>query len=288
MTDLKQGSVRQSVLITGASGLLGAYVAEAFRVAGYDVLATDIAQNSCGNVVIADLKELDTALQLVKNVDHVVHIASLPRPVGYAVEDIYTTNNTLIFNVVEAMERNNINSLIYASSFSVTGLPFANKPVIPPYFPLDSQSPLQAQDIYALTKLLGEQVVEYWVARTGGRAVGIRMPWIQTQELFARDVVPRRDTDEARLDLWAYLDARDAANAFVQSAQANIEGHVKFFAAATDTYSEQQTLALVKKYYPDVALKMPLEGFAGLISNEEAHKYIGFKPVYSWRDYGLK
>ena len=229
----------KSVLITGAAGLLGSHVARAFRDAGYRVVATDITARDGEDVIVADLMQFDRALELIRDVDHVVHIASLPRPLGYRAEDVYTTNTTLMFNVVEAMERNGINSLLYASSFSVLGLPFAIKPIAPDYFPLDSSHPTRALDVYALTKLMGETTVDYWAARTGGRAVSIRMPWIQHEGIFSRDVLPRRDTSEARLDLWAYIDARDAAHAFVLAAEAALSGHQRYFISAADTYSER-------------------------------------------------
>lgn len=276
----------QSVLVTGAAGLLGSYVTRAFKDADYKVTGVDIAQRDGLDVTVADLTRLDAALELVRNVDHVVHIASLPRPVGYDVQDVYNTNMSLMFNVVEAMERNKINSLIYASSFSTIGLPFANKPLAPDYFPVDSQHPTKAMDVYALTKLLGENIVDYWVARTGGDAISIRMPWIQDTHIFARDVLPRRDTDDAKLDLWAYVDARDAARAFILSSQAKLRGHNRFFISAADTYSKHMSVELIERFYPGVALKEPLEGFASLISNREAEALIGFRPRHSWREYG--
>lgn len=280
-----QNETAQSVLVTGATGLLGSHVVRAFKDAGYRVIGLDIAQRDDPDIVVADLTRLDTALELVRDVDHVVHIASLPRPLGYAAEDVYDTNMMLMFNIVEAMERNKINSLIYASSFSVTGFPFANQPIQPAYLPLDAQHPMQALDVYALTKLLGENIVDYWVGRTGGNAVSIRMPWVQTPQIFARDVLPRRDSDDARLDLWAYIDARDAAAAFVQSVQAKLEGHQRFFISAADSYSTHPTADLVQSFYPSVRLNKVLTEYESLICNREAETLIGYQPRHSWRDY---
>ncbi|MCL8000050.1 NAD(P)-dependent oxidoreductase [Brucella sp. 21LCYQ03] len=276
----------ESVLVTGAAGLLGTYVTGAFEAAGYEVLGVDIAQRGNLNVVIADLTQLDVALEVIRDVDHVVHIASLPRPVGFAAQDVYHTNMSLMFNVVEAMERNEINSLIYASSFSTIGLPFGNKPPLPDYFPIDAHHSTRALDIYALTKLLGEHIVDYWVARTHGNAVSIRMPWIQDATIFARDVLCRRDTEDAKLDLWAYVDGRDAARAFVLSVQANLMGHSRFFISANDSYSEHPTAELLKEFYPTVPVKEPINDFQSLLSNKEAKMLIGFEPHHSWREYG--
>lgn len=287
MTEQKNKITKgESVLVTGAAGLLGTYVTRAFEAAGYEVLGVDITQRGKRKVVIADLTQPGVALEVIRNVDHVVHIASLPRPVGYSAQDVYNTNMSLMFNVVEAIEHNEINSLIYASSFSTIGLPFANNPPLPDYFPIDAHHSTRALDVYALTKLLGENIVDYWVARTHGNAVSIRMPWILDAAIFERDVLCRRDTQDAKLDLWAYVDGRDAARAFVLSVQANILGHNRFFISANDSYSERPTFDLIEKFYPTVPVKEPMTGFRSLLSNDEARMLIGFEPYHSWREYG--
>jgi hypothetical protein len=51
-----------------------------------------------------------------------------------------------------------------------------------------------------------------------------------------------------------------------------------------DTCSTVETATLVAKYYPDVPLKKPLEGYATLVSYDKATSMLGYRPRYSWRD----
>lgn len=69
-------------------------------------------------------------------------------------------------------------------------------------------------------------------------------------------------TEEAALDLWAYIDARDAARAFLLAANAQTPGHERFFISAGDSYSETPTADLLAARYPGTQVRTSLEGHA--------------------------
>ena len=71
----------------------------------------------------------------------------------------------------------------------------------------------------------------------------------------------------------------------VAAANAKLSGHSRFFISAADTYSEEETPALLAKAYPNAALKTGLGGFSSVISNAAAHALIGFEPQHSWCEY---
>lgn len=273
------------IVVTGAAGLLGRHVAGIYRNAGFEVMALDREARGVAGVIEADLMDPDVASRLIADADCVAHIASIPRPVGYDAGDVFRTNMTLMFNVLAAMEAGNIARMLFASSFSVLGLPFAPRPVDLKYLPVDENHPAQPQDVYAVTKWLGEEMVEAWTRRTGGSAISIRMPWIQTPASFMSEVAKRRLTEEANLDLWAYIDARDAARAFLLATTAETTGHQRFFVSAADSYSETPTADLVAARYRGIDVRLPLEGHCTLLSNHRAMRVIDFAPQYSWRDY---
>lgn len=276
---------RNRVVMTGAAGLLGRHVAEIYRNAGFAVTALDRESRGVAGVVEADLMDPQVAARHIADADCVAHVASIPRPVGYDAGDVFRTNMTLMFNVLAAMEAGGISRMLFASSFSVLGLPFAPRPVDLKYLPIDERHPAQPQDVYAVTKWLGEEMVDAWTRRSGGSAVSLRMPWIQTPASFVNEVAKRRLTEDANLDLWAYIDARDAARAFLLAAQAETTGHERFFISAADSYSETPTADLVAARYPGIDLRISLEGHRTLLSNERATHLIDFTPQYSWRDY---
>jgi len=279
------------VIVTGSSGLLGRRVASALIEVGHTVLGLDTIALPRGTAnwehVTADLADLGTALQLVRNVDAVVQIAAIPRPTGLPAGQVFQTNIAIAYNVVEAAVLNGASRLVYASSMSVLGYPFFETPIAPAYIPIDSAHPVGPQDAYALSKWLGEEIVEAAVRRRPDlSAVSLRMPWIQTAETFPREVAARRATAMlVARDLWGYLDARDAAAAFVAAVGRPIEGHKRLYISAADTFMEVKTQILVQTAYPDVEYKRPLSGYETIFDLSEAVAVLGFTPHHGWRDY---
>lgn len=276
------------VVVTGSSGLLGHHVAEAVIAAGHDVLGIDLAPPAQGGWqhVSADLTDLGLALQLIRDADAVIHVAAIPRPTGKAAAEVFRTNIATAYNVVEAAALSGAARFVYASSFSVLGYPFAERLVPPAYLPIDQDHPIGAQDAYGLSKWLGEEIVEAAVRRGAFSAVSLRMPWIQSPESFFQTVGPRRRTQAAGWDLWGYLDARDAADAFVKALAWQGQGHLRTFISAADSYSETPTADLLKAAFPSVPIRRPLDGHASVIDNSHALATLGFAPHHSWRDYG--
>jgi nucleoside-diphosphate-sugar epimerase len=278
------------VVVTGSSGLLGRHVAGALVSAGHAVLGLDMAPPPAGagfDHVTADLTDLGSTLQLVRNAEAVVHLAAIPRPTGLPAGHVFKTNMAAVYNVVEAAVLNGTTRLAYASSMSVLGYPFFETPIEPTYVPFDSAHPVAPQDAYALSKWLGEEVVGAAVRRRPAlSAVSLRMPWIQTAATFAREVVARRARAAlVARDLWAYLDARDAASAFVAAVERPIDGHKRLFISAADTFAEIETTELVRSAYPRTVIKRALTGHTTVFDLSEAREVLGFVPKFRWREY---
>ncbi|MBN9551177.1 MAG: NAD(P)-dependent oxidoreductase [Alphaproteobacteria bacterium] len=276
------------ILVTGSSGLLGRHVAAALAEAGHDVIGLDLAPPPVGSVwrhVSADATDLSAVSELAKGCRALVHIAAIPRPTGRAAADVFRINMSAMYAATEAARLMGIGRFVYASSFSVLGYPFFEQPVVPPYLPVDEGHPAAPQDVYATTKWLGEEMVEAMVRRGAFSAVSLRMPWIQTPETFHAAVGPRRRQADAARDLWAYLDARDAASAFVAAVERPADGHLRVFLSAADSYMDRPSAALAAQAYPGVPIKRQLDGNAAFIDTSAARAALGFSPRFSWRDY---
>jgi nucleoside-diphosphate-sugar epimerase len=276
------------ILVTGSSGLLGRHVADALVEAGHAVTGLDLAAPPPGSRwthVTADAGSAAVVAELGMAADALVHIAAIPRPTGRAAADVFAINMAAMYAAVEAARLCHIRRFVYASSFSVLGYPFFEKPVVPPYLPVDEGHPVGAQDVYATTKWLGEEMVDAAVRRGVFDAVSLRMPWIQTPATFHATVGPRRRQADAARDLWAYLDARDAAAAFVATVARPVSGHLRLFLSAADSYMDRPTAELVAEAYPDVPARALLGGNAALIDTGAAQAALGFAPRHSWRHY---
>jgi nucleoside-diphosphate-sugar epimerase len=279
------------VIVTGSSGFLGSHIAAALVEAGNEVLGVDATAPGAGVAswrhVSADLTDIGAALQLIRNVEAVVHVAAIPRPTRLPAERVFRTNVGAAYNVVEATVLSGATRLVYASSMSVLGFPFFETMIGPAYVPIDSAHPVGPQDAYALSKWLGEEIVEAAVRRRPNlSAVSLRMPWIQTAQSFPREVTARRA--QARLvarDLWGYIDARDAAAAFVAALGRPIEKHRRLTISAADTFMDVETESLVASASPAAVRRRKLGGFETVFDLSEARDALGFAPRFSWRDY---
>ncbi|CZT36898.1 NAD-dependent epimerase/dehydratase family protein [Rhizobium sp. 9140] len=276
------------ILVTGSSGLLGRHVAASLVEAGHAVTGLDVSappEGACWSHITGEADDLAVMAQLAKSVDTLVHIAAIPRPTGRAAADVFRINMAAMYAAVEAAHLCDVQRFVYASSFSVLGFPFFETPVVPVYLPIDEGHPIGAQDVYATTKWLGEELIEAMVRRGAFSAVSLRMPWIQTPETFHAAIGPRRLHADAARDLWAYLDARDAAAAFVAAVERPVTGHARLFISAADSYMDCPSADLIERAYPGTPIRKPIDGFAALIDTSAAQLQLGFAPRHSWRDY---
>ncbi len=277
------------IAVTGSSGLLGRHIVAALCASGHDVVGVDAISpppGAGGRHVTADVTDLGALVQIVRGAEALVHVAAIPRPTGRDPGTVFRTNVTATYNTVEAAALTGTRRFVYASSFSVLGYPFFEQPIEPPTLPVDETHPIGAQDPYALSKWLGEEIVEAAVRRGTFSAVSLRMPWIQTPQTFFDEVGKRRQTADAGRDLWSYLDARDAAAAFRAAVERPTPGHFRLFLSAADTFMDEATEPLVRRVYPHVRLTRSLPGCAAVIGTTAARDALGFVPRYSWRDYG--
>lgn len=276
------------VVVTGAAGLLGRHVAAACIDAGHCVVGIDRARQTGDGweKVHADLSDVGVAVQLFAGADAVLHCAAIPRPTGCAPAEIYRVNMATVYAAAEGARLAGARLLVQASSFSVLGYPFAPRLPVPDFLPLDETHPAAPQDIYGITKWLGEELVDAMVRAGAFRAVSLRMPWVQTPESFHRDIGSRRRTAAAAADLWAYLDARDAGAAFAAALEWRGADHLRCYLAADDTYSERPTGELVREAFGDAPrMRCTLKGHAGVIDTSLAACELGFRPRYGWRSY---
>ena len=175
---------KRLVLVTGAAGRIGSYFAEhaqdkyALRLMvrgdedGIDRI------RPYGEVVEADLSDLDRLKQIFEGVDTVVHMAGDPAP-NALWKDLLDANIIGVYNVFAAAKAAGVRRVIHASSIhAVSGYP--------PDVQVKTSEPVNPGDLYGVSKCFGEALARYVAEKEGVSAITLRIGAFQPIE-SARD-----------------------------------------------------------------------------------------------------
>lgn len=279
------------IAVTGSNGKLGRVAVAALRRAGHRVTGFDIMSSvygddtvrlDCGDfgAVMGALSGVDTA---ARRFDAVLHLAGIPKPGATSDEEAFRVNVLGTYNVFSAAARLGIGRVVWASSETILGLPFAD----PPQFaPIDETHPLLPNWSYALGKRLGETMAEEFARwHTGLAIISLRFSNVYVPADYA--ALPQNQADPAsrKWNLWSYIDAADAAEACRCALEAATTGHEAMIIAAADNLMGRPSRELMAEHFPQVPLAETLEGDASLLSSARAGEVIGFVPRVSWRQH---
>lgn len=153
-------------LITGGAGFIGSHLAEELIKRNHQIIIIDNLfsgkLNNLSNLkknykfIKADISKVGKWKNNFKEVDYVFHLAALADivPSIKNPQNYFDTNVNGTVNVLEACKLNNVKKIIYSASSSCYGLaknfPTKETDLISPEYP------------YALTKNLGEQIVQHY------------------------------------------------------------------------------------------------------------------------------
>jgi len=276
------------IALTGSSGKLGTVVARELRAAGHDVIGLDVRGERGPGFVQVDLTDYGQVVDALTAVndqhdgfDALVHLAAIPAP-GIR-SDVATFHNNMAstFNVFWAATRLGIQKIVYASSETVLGLPFD---VPPPYIPVDEEYAPRPESVYSLVKTLEERLAVELVRWNPELSItALRFSNVMVPEDYAE--FPFDDDARARKwNLWAYIDARDGAQAVERALETAPAGFDTFIIAAADTVMTRPNAELVAEVFPGVETRGDQGENSTLLSIDKARRLLGYDPQHSWRD----
>jgi nucleoside-diphosphate-sugar epimerase len=273
------------VCVTGASGKAGRAVVAELREHGHQVMATDLVAPAGGRphwLLLADLTDYGQAVEVLRGVEAVVHLANIPAPGIKTAAVTFNENIAMNFNVFMAATQTGVGRVVWASSETTLGLPFA---VPPRYAPVDEDHYPLPTSTYALSKVASETVAAEIAGWSGIPFIALRFSNI----LGPRDYEDFPSYwDDPRLrswNLWGYIDERDAAAACRLALTADVSGSASFIIAAADTVMTRPSADLMAEVFPSVPLAGSVTGCATLLSTDRARAALGFVPRHSWRDH---
>ena len=281
------------VVVTGGSGKLGRAVVADLLAHGWAVVNLDRAapgeDQGCPFVRIdfTDYGQAVEALTGIQDkytgVDALVHLAAVPAPGLIGNAATFANNATTTYNVFAAAKLAGVRNVVWASSETVLGLPFDTPP---PYLPVDEEYPARPESTYSLVKHLEEQMAAQFCRWDPDlKMIGLRFSNVMYPDDYA--AFPSYDADPAlrKWNLWAYIDARDGAQAVRRALEHRATGVDVFVIANADTVMSRSSAELAAGTYPDVAVRKDLEEHETLLSIDKARRVLGYVPEHSWRDH---
>lgn len=275
------------VVVTGAAGRLGRSVLEELRgrgipTTGLVLSASDEA--AADRLVVGDARDPAAVADALRGADALIHLAAIPAPTLGTPEEVFCGNTAATFTVLEQAAQAGVRRAVIASSYSVTGLPFAPRLLQPAYLPVDEALPLQVEDPYALSKQVDEITAAMMWRRHGLSTVAFRFPFLgdEAGALRIRFDMFARDPATGIRELWSYLDLRDAARACLAGLTQAPPGFHVVSLAAPLTLSAQPTVDLLDAYLPGVPRRASFPGRTAPFDLTRSETLLGFTPTHLW------
>jgi nucleoside-diphosphate-sugar epimerase len=277
------------IIVTGGSGKLGRVCVKDLMDHGYDVTNIDTALPRDPGVRFsrADITDFGQAMAAVSMIDErvskvtgIVHLAAIPAP-GLATNHVtFSVNTVSTYNMFEAARQLGIRNVVWASSETVYGIPYAKGPA---YAPVDEEIQ-RPETAYSLSKMVGEEMAKQfarWDPKT--KIVGLRFSNVMEPHDYER--FPSFDSDprSRHWNLWTYIDARDGAQAIRLALESKLKGAHVFGIANADSVMSRSNSELLDKVFPRTRRTRKIKDTESLISIEKARTVLGYKPKFSWR-----
>ena len=284
------------ILVTGGSGKLGQETLRQLIEAGHEVYNVDKVdkvlprENLCKTMRM-DFMDYGQVLEAFTHIeggwdrpDCVIHLAAIPGPSHAPNAALFHNNLISSFNVFWAAKAAGIKNVVWASSETVTGLPFD---VPPPYLPIDENIPRRPNWAYSLAKLLDEVMAEEFCRWDPDlKMTGLRISYVKDQEDYRDFPALQDDPRQQHWNFWSYVDVRDAARALLLAAERKATGFETFNIFAADTVMDRPTADLMAEVYPDIELPPSLGRNQSLFSIQKAADELGWEPRHTWRTKG--
>ena len=238
------------VLVTGGSGKIGRALCPKLRESHcVRILSRKFSADSDEEFIRGDIRELDHVSKAMEGVDAVIHLAGVWEPVDS--RKIFETNVVGTFNVLESAVIHGVSRVVMASSIGAMGYTSTQSEGLPPiYVPLDEQHPCRPTSMYGVSKLMCEELCKRYTRRHGLSTICLRL--VAVTEVEKGIFRPSTDINAGKAILWAYVDIRDTARAFCLALEAEGIEHETFIIAAETHCRKEDSLELIRTYYPEV------------------------------------
>ena len=256
------------IAVTGARGKLGIPLVQLALDAGHSVVAIDRVPTPAPprsrpalEEHVVDVADYRALVSVLRGCEAVIHTAAFVQPWAAPEPEVHNGNVVGSYNVLAAAEANGIRRVCLSSSVNAIGAFYSAAPRYD-YFPVDEEHPCYAEDPYSLSKWVAEEQARAFCRRVPGMSViSLRLHRLadegQLQTWIERDTAR---SDQDRKDLWGYTPVPMAVEAALNAVVRDFVGAEVVYVVADDTCHPSSSSQLATAYYPEVALRQPMEG----------------------------
>lgn len=167
-----------TILVTGGAGFIGSHTVDLLLAQNYSVRVLDNFSNGSRNnlpnessmlqIIEGDITNTQDVTQAMQGVDQCVHLAAQVSVVSSVEDASFSAQQNILgfVNIIEAMRKQNVSRLVYASSAAAYGNPVE--------LPLNENSTLVPESPYGLEKKVNEQYAELFLNLHQLSACGMR------------------------------------------------------------------------------------------------------------------
>lgn len=168
----------ETVLVTGGAGFIGSHTVDLLLDQGFHVRVLDNFSNGSINnlpvhhanldVIEGDITRSADVESAMREANQCIHLAAQVSVVSSVEDASFSAQQNILgfVNVIEAIRKNNVSRLVYASSAAAYGNPVE--------LPLREQSALNPESPYGLEKKVNEQYAELFKQLHNMSACGLR------------------------------------------------------------------------------------------------------------------
>ena len=166
-----------NVLVTGGAGRIGSQVIADLVARGDYVTSFDLCAvrrpHSHVTAVLGAFDDTQAVAQAMEHADAVLHLGAMMSWVAADIPRMFAANVTGTHTLLQAARARSVGKFVFASSGEVY------PETRPLYLPLDESHPTQPTSAYGLTKLLGEEMVQFFARAHGLATVILRFSHTQ-------------------------------------------------------------------------------------------------------------
>ena len=274
------------ILVTGGLGKVGQWVVrELLHAPAHEITVLDRLpgpDRSAVKYLVGNVQDLGEVMEAIIGCEAVIHLAAIHNPNIATTSVTYETNVIGTFNVHHAAFRLGVKRVVSASSNAVVGWSYSDR-FVPDYLPIDEDHPNRPEDVYGLSKEIGETIARSY-ARKGVETIVLRPSGVVTPDELEQ-MRKDRGRPATGFHAYSYVDARDLAVAFRLALERPVASGTVLFVVADDSTVVEPLCDLYPRVMPSIGDKArTLTDAKGAYSNSRAKRLLGWQPVHSWRD----